>query len=319
MSTANVARDMDQLRRPSVTEKLNYVGSRTARTSAGCTRTCSRTVPALVVDGVLDPVAWSTAAATRTTPFSTRLHSAVGAQATLEEFFRLCDAGGPPARSALTRLRDTRRWPDKLKAAPMQFTDPETGEVVLYNYSFLIGDTLGAMYYSHGWPDFAGFLAFLEDNLTPVPATTAAAPFAAPAQRFHGRFPEFPRYRELRRGRRRSVLHGLGQSATATTPGSPRGRPPMPRPTSAASGRGSRAPARCGTGSTPIATWGPFTATTASPVLVVGNLFDPATRYQGAQTVARPPAELAAADGRGVGAHVGRSCRRAPTRPRRAT
>ena len=27
-------------------------------------------------------------------PFSTRLHSDVGAQATLNEFFRLCDAGG---------------------------------------------------------------------------------------------------------------------------------------------------------------------------------------------------------------------------------
>ena len=32
---------------------------------------------------------------------------------------------------------------------------------------------------------------------------------------------------------------------------------------------------------------GPWTARTAEPVLVVGNFFDPATRYQGAQAVAR--------------------------------
>ena len=47
--------------------------------------------------------------------------------------------------------------------------------------------------------------------------------------------------------------------------------------------------------SQPCATWpatdddrfaGPFTARTASPVLVVGNLYDPATPYSGAQTVA---------------------------------
>jgi hypothetical protein len=30
---------------------------------------------------------------------------------------------------------------------------------------------------------------------------------------------------------------------------------------------------------------GPFTANTAKPVLVVGTRFDPATRYEGAQTV----------------------------------
>jgi hypothetical protein len=32
---------------------------------------------------------------------------------------------------------------------------------------------------------------------------------------------------------------------------------------------------------------GPWTARTSNPVLVVGNFFDPATRYQGAQTVSR--------------------------------
>ena len=53
-------------------------------------------VRAVVVDGVLDPIAWSTGRGNEaaTLPFSTRLQSDVGAQATLNEFFRLCDAGG---------------------------------------------------------------------------------------------------------------------------------------------------------------------------------------------------------------------------------
>ena len=51
---------------------------------------------ALVIDGVLDPVAWTTGVGdeAQTIPFSTRLHSDAGAWATLQEFFRLCDAGG---------------------------------------------------------------------------------------------------------------------------------------------------------------------------------------------------------------------------------
>ena len=57
-------------------------------------------------------------------------------------------------------------------------------------------------------------------------------------------------------------------------------------------------------GATPTATSGPFTASTANPVLVVGNRFDPATRYEGAQTVGCAPAALDAPHGQWVGSHV---------------
>ena len=49
---------------------------------------------------------------------------------------------------------------------------------------------------------------------------------------------------------------------------------------------------------------GPWNHNTSNPVLVIGNLFDPATRYQGAVTRVESPAELAAADGARLGAHV---------------
>ena len=47
--------------------------------------------------------------------------------------------------------------------------DPFTGEVFDYNYSFLVADTLGAMYFSPDWPFFAEFLAFLDANVTRTP------------------------------------------------------------------------------------------------------------------------------------------------------
>jgi hypothetical protein len=65
-------------------------------------------VRALIVDGVLDPIAWTTGSGDASTvPFSTRLHSDIGAQATLEEFFRLCDAG--TCALARARRRASRR------------------------------------------------------------------------------------------------------------------------------------------------------------------------------------------------------------------
>jgi pimeloyl-ACP methyl ester carboxylesterase len=98
MSTANVARDMDVLRDLVGDDKLSYAGvSYGSYLGATYANLFPERVRAVVVDGVLDPVAWSTGRGAEgfLVPFSTRLHSDVGAMATLQEFFRLCDAGGP--------------------------------------------------------------------------------------------------------------------------------------------------------------------------------------------------------------------------------
>jgi len=97
MSTANVARDMDRLRQAVGDPKLSYYGvsygSMLGQTYANMFPDNFR---ALVIDGVLDPVAWTTGAAGQQhLPFATRLLSDQGAADTLEEFFRLCDEGGP--------------------------------------------------------------------------------------------------------------------------------------------------------------------------------------------------------------------------------
>jgi len=98
MSTANVARDLDVLRRAVGDEKLSYYGvSYGSYLGVTYANLFPNRVRALVVDGVLDPIEWATGVGNEgsTVPFSTRLKSDVGAHATLQEFFRLCDAGGP--------------------------------------------------------------------------------------------------------------------------------------------------------------------------------------------------------------------------------
>ena len=89
---------MDLLRRAVGDAKLTYAGySYGSYLGATYANLFPGKVRALVVDGVLDPVAWSTGRGdqARTLPFSTRLRSAKGAYETLQEFLRLCDAGGP--------------------------------------------------------------------------------------------------------------------------------------------------------------------------------------------------------------------------------
>ncbi|HET8787746.1 MAG TPA: alpha/beta fold hydrolase [Actinomycetes bacterium] len=92
MSTANVARDLDLLRRAVGDAKLTYAGySYGSYLGSTYANLFPGKVRALVVDGVLDPVAWSTGRGdqARRLPFSTRLGSAKGAYETLQEFLRL--------------------------------------------------------------------------------------------------------------------------------------------------------------------------------------------------------------------------------------
>jgi pimeloyl-ACP methyl ester carboxylesterase len=144
MSTANVARDMDRLREAVGDSKLTYYGlsygSMLGQTYANMFPNNFR---ALVIDGVLDPIAWTTGAPSQQgLPFSTRLRSDVGAQETLEEFFRLCDAGGnacPLASAAGAKARYA-ALAETLLTGPIIIQDPVTGGLFEYKYSFLITD-----------------------------------------------------------------------------------------------------------------------------------------------------------------------------------
>lgn len=287
MATANVARDLDMLRQAVGDEALTYVGySYGSFLGVTYANLFPDRVRALVVDGVLDPIAWTTGPGSQgsTLPFSTRLHSDIGAQATLDEFFRLCDTGtcafGPGSAARFAALGE------RLKADPS-----------IINYSQLIGMTLSAMYDSSSWEDFAQLLADLDADTAPTTAlrTRVHAFQARPLYIAKRGFPRYPNF-----------LEGFPAVACADSD----------NPSSYAAWSMAAATSFGTFG--PIWTWassicaewpagdsdrymGPFTARTAKPVLVVGNYFDPATRYEGAQTVAGllPGSRLLTVDGWG--------------------
>jgi pimeloyl-ACP methyl ester carboxylesterase len=285
MSTANVARDLDQLRQAVGDAKLTYAGY-SYGTMIGQTyaNMFSNNVRAIIIDGVLDPIAWTTGRAGESNlPFSTRLHSDIGAQATLEEFFRLCDAGtcafGPDSAARFKALGD------RLKAHPLVVTNPD-GSSTEINYSIFIGITLGAMYDSLSWEDFANVLATLE-SATASPASLGARlqPFLGGPAYITKR--GFPRYS--------NNVEGFPAVACADSDN--------PHTYSAWSSAGAAEDAATGYFgriwtwvSSICAAWpradadrytGPFTNRTANPVLVIGNQFDPATRYAGAVTASQ--------------------------------
>jgi hypothetical protein len=237
-----------------------------------------------VVDGVLDPVAWSTGRGdqARTLPFSTRLRSDQGALATLNEFFRLCDAGGETcAFSDGNPKRRYARLAKRLLREPVQLPDG-AGGTFPFTYADLVATTLGAMYDPASWPDLAAFLQELWELTSPQ---AAAASLSALRARLGGLQQEdYPNFIE--------GFPGVACSETRN-----------PSKVGAWS-RAARASDRRFPYFGRLWTWissicepwpgwdddqydGPWNRKTSKPVLVVGNLFDPATRYQGAVTLDR--------------------------------
>ena len=286
MSTANVARDMDLLRRAVGDRQLTYVGySYGSYLGATYANLFPGKVRALVVDGVLDPVAWSTGRGdqARTLPFSTRLRSAKGAYATLQEFLRLCDAGGPNcAFSAGNPKRRFDRLAQRLLRHPVVVIDPE-GIPVTIGYADLIGITLGALYDTSIWPDLADFLQAVWEQASP---RAAGASLQALRARLGAGLQQedYPNFVEGFPGVACSETHNpatVGAWSRAAR-AQDRQYPYFGRPWTWTS-------SIC----QPWPGWdddhfdGPWDHSTANPVLVVGNLFDPATPYHGAVTVDR--------------------------------
>jgi pimeloyl-ACP methyl ester carboxylesterase len=286
MSTANVARDMDLLRRAVGDAKLTYAGySYGSYLGATYANLFPGKVRALVVDGVLDPVAWSTGRGdqARTLPFSTRLRSAKGAYATLNEFLRLCDAGGPNcAFSDGNPKRRFARLAHRLLRQPVQVVDPD-GVLVTITYADMVGITLGALYDTAVWPDLANFLQALWEASSP--RAVGASLQALRARLGVGLQQEdYPNFVEGFPGVACSETHNPRsvRAWSRAARAQDRQYPYFGRPWTWTS-------SIC----QPWPGWdrdhydGPWDHTTANPVLIVGNLFDPATPYHGAVTVDR--------------------------------
>ena len=285
MATADVARDMDRLRAAVGDDQLTYAGvSYGSYLGVTYANLFPDRVRAVVVDGVLDPIAWSTGRGNEaaTLPFSTRLQSDVGAQATLNEFFRLCDAGGPKCAFSGGAAARYAALASRLRANPVPITFPD--------------GTTGSWTTPTSSASRSARCTTRSRGRTSPPSSRTSSTRRAPrtlgarAQRFRGTpayiakrgFPRYPNF-----------LESFPPVACSDSDN--------PDSYDAWWNAGIAADAAHGYfgrlwtwASAICAPWhhtdaarymGPFNRRTANPVLVVGNLFDPATPYHGAQTV----------------------------------
>lgn len=283
MSTAQAARDMDRIRAAVGDPKLTYLGfSYGSFLGNVYANLFPGRVRAVVLDGVLDPVAWTTGdPGEEHLPFSTRLGGADGATVGLQQFFAACDAAGTDC--ALSGKAESRfdALAEALAKTPAKIRDPETGETLPFTYADLVALTLGALYTEFAWKSLAEFLAFLEVSRSPAALGRSLLRLRADLGLDTGGIEtDYQNFLE-------------GFPGVACTDSD---NPDQPEAWSKAA---DAAPGYFGA----IWTWassicsdwpfedddrytGPWDARTAAPVLLVGNLGDPATAYTDAQRVA---------------------------------
>lgn len=304
MSTANTARDLDQLRAAVGDTQLSYFGvSYGSQLGTTYANMFPERVRAIVVDGTLDPVAWTTGRTKtegRAVPVTSRVGSAASAEATLERFFEKCSDAGP-MRCALAAGDPAQRYEhlaSQLRREPLKID--LGGGVINFTYAALVATTLSTLHDPDAWADYARFVALLAGGQTGKPLAQSYAR----VQDTIGQSMESPYERQSIEGFP-GVLCADSDNPTNAAAWSAVGRLQDLR---------SHFGRLWAWRSIPCATWtghdqdrytGPWNMRTSNPVLVVGSLYDPATPYAGAKAVAAmlPGARLLTLNGEG---HVSR-------------
>ena len=298
MSTANVARDLDLLRQAVGDEALTYAGySYGSFIGSTYANMFPDRVRALIIDGVLDPISWTTGRGNEaeTLPVSARVKSEQGAYDTLLEFFSACDAGGE--NCAFSDGRPKRRYARiarSIRHDPLEVPDGEGG-TFRFTYADLVGITLFSMYDPGSWPDLAEFLSEVRSFVYPRRAAAALDTLQARLG-LHGKG-----YRQIIEGSAGVLCsdsdnpaHAAAWSASARA--ADRAHPYFGRSWVWISSICLPWP-----GADADRFTGPFDRPTANTVLVIANINDPATRYQAAVSTAEimPNSRLLTLDGSG--------------------
>ena len=300
MSTANGARDLDLLRRAVGDAQLNFLGY-SYGTYLGQTyaNMYPRNVGAMVIDSVLDPIAWSTGSGrqAKRTPFTTRIQSSAGSEETFEQFLLLCDQAGAACSfsgGAATRFD---ALAERLRVQPIP--NPNFPDQPL-TYQLLIEITTRGLYNPPIWPYIADFLVAAEAG---VAASTAAALGSLEAAEDAVGGPAgagAAREGALERVEAPSATDYIPVEAVPAVGCSDSRNPSSTGAWATASDRDAKKNPFLG----PYWTWfssvcavwpgrdhdrylGPWNARTANPVLVVNSRFDPSTPYSGAVTASR--------------------------------
>ncbi|WP_261386635.1 alpha/beta hydrolase [Streptomyces sp. BK340] len=279
VSTAETARDLDQLRRAVSEPQLTYLGT-SYGTFLGATyaNLFPAKIRAMALDSNIDPQAWTnhaSDAAPRSTTFL-RMGTDRAAAAVLDRFLSLCgstttagcpfSAGGAQAtRGKFDQLMQ------RLRARPV-------GE---WTYGRTVADVVSGLYFLRpGWTNLAERLQKLWQGQVPAAAPLPSAPPVPHPNPYLG-----------------------DEQASAVFCGdSPNPRDPAVYPAleEAAAARAGDAGRYWTWAAAACISWpvvaadryrGPWNRPTAHPVLVIGTTYDPATPYADAQAMARELAD----------------------------
>ncbi len=310
MSTANVARDMDVIRRTLGDSKLTYLGfSYGTYLGNVYANIFPDRVRAIVIDGVLDPEGWAGTAANQSTPQTQRIASGDGAWKALRSILTRCGQKGPDycylAKRSSNPAKKFDKFAKAIKAQPIVID--ESFEV---DYGLVMSFLMSDLYQldAAAWVDM-DLDMFMELQETPTSAAERKQ-WNAAAKKLTSRMKE---YKQLS-----AAQDAAKQELAAKVPGfafpydnSPEAYQSVMctdslNPGNAASwvAAGTTA-AKTGDAfgqmwtwaSAPCASWtwtakdedayrGTFDHVTSAPVLVVGNWWDPATNYNGAKAAA---------------------------------
>lgn len=309
-STADSARDLELVRRALGEPRVNYYGlswgSYLGATYAAMFPSRVRT---LMVDGVIDPVAWSGSRRVAGMPYPLRMKAHVASHEALVAALAECDRVGPATCPLAPEAGRT--WEAVLDAARK---NPRTAFAQPLTYNSLVYWVFGALYNrDYVLPTFEWIAQLYDESrAADTPAARTAPAVEVP--------PVLVRQAAaLRRAGLFAAPTGRAPWTTdvlfdATVCSDTR-NPQRPGRYPAIAARADRqAPwmgrlwawsaspcADGGIGSSADAYRGPWRVTTAAPVLVVGSTYDPATPYRGAQALHRllPGSRLLTFDGWG--------------------
>lgn len=330
MSTAEVARDMELMRRAVGDSKLTYLGlSYGTYLGQVYAAMFPNRFRAVAVDGVLDPVAWAGDSRNAGRPLEARLDSASGAWKALREILVRCDrAGGARCSFAAgDPVANLRTIADRLKFKPIVFEDPEFGERFTFTYQDMVLSLLGALYDPAGYASVVELLSALwVASEPPNPAARASAQRAgalehlAAVRRAASDGSDRPRFgpgrgfpydnsydafasvacTDSKETTRLSQFPGFAKQADRKAPLFGR----------AWLWTSSVCAGDTFTGEDEDAYRGRFDVKTKAPVLYVGNYYDPATNYDAAVSASKrlPGSRLLSSDSFGHTAYGSSEC-----------
>jgi pimeloyl-ACP methyl ester carboxylesterase len=282
ITTSNVARDFDLIRQAVGDKKFSYLGfSYGTYLGAVYANLFPDIIRGIVTDGNLDAVQWSTGdERTSRRPFTSRIQSGVGTQATLNAFLQECDKAGVEKCPFAKDGPATKKWDallERLKQEPITFKGQD-GKTVTVTYAGLLRLVLGVLYApANQW----GILGSALENVSSKASAPAAMASMATLRRLADEAAPFD--------------DSFNAVTCVDTD-----NPSDPRAWRKAADRDGRKIGPISQpwvwDSLPCATWpvkddaqykGPWDKHTSATILVVNNLFDPATPYETAVSLSQ--------------------------------